>query len=209
MDQSGKAIPVLKRARLVGPRVVLTGQTSADAVDCFPLVFERPAIMDMLAWNGPEDLSSLKTFFAEWRQGGGTHGHDYFFVIRLEDGRACGHCGLRFGAWERASGAPRIGDIGYWMGEAFWGQGLMTEAVRLLVWLAFEQLDADGVSGRCLEHNIGSRRVLEKAGLNHDPDFVPGVSAHGADACERGYRLLRAERIASVAPIEHELVFED
>lgn len=203
--------PVLRSAHLEGPRVRLAGQTAADADDCFPLVYEVDAILDMLVWDGPEDLPSMRAFFADWRVGGGEVGHDYFFVVRLADGRVCGHCGLRFSGWTRGSGAPRLGNIGYWMGTAYWGQGLMTEAVELLVWLALEVLAADGVEASCMERNAGSARVLEKAGLVRDHAFVPGSpSAHGHDACERRYELLRADYAPRAGvPVAHALELED
>ena len=201
---------MLLRARMDGPRVRLAGQTAADADDCFPLVYGVEEILDMLVWTGPEDLPSMRSFFADWRVGGGDVGYDYFFVVRLADGRACGHCGLRFSGWNRGSDAPRLGDIGYWMGTEFWGQGLMTEAVELLVWLAFEVLGADGVEASCVERNAGSARVLEKAGLVRDHAFVPGTpSAHGHEVCERRYELLRASYSDGAgAPVAHALELE-
>jgi [ribosomal protein S5]-alanine N-acetyltransferase len=182
--------PELRWARLTGPRVQLTSHTRDDAVDLFPLVYKQAPVLDMLIWDGPEDLESLATFLSTWRSGGGAQGLDYFFTIRLLDGTAVGHCGVRFSEWERASGLPRVGDIGYWMGTAFWGQGLMTEAARLLVALAFEELAADGVSARCLQRNIGSQRVLEKSGLVRDRTYQPDKLEHGA--CELRYTLERA-----------------
>lgn len=206
--------PVLSRARIVGPRLELAGQTSADAAELFPLVHGRAPILDKLAWNGPAELAELEALFANWRPGGGAHGWDYFFVLRLvhEGRRACGHCGIRFSGWQRGSGLPRIGDIGYWMGEADWGRGLMTEAVQLLVWLAFERLAADGVCGRTIEANGASQRVLEKAGLTRDRAYVPPAeSAHGEHVCERRYVLERAAFVPGsldALVVEAELAFE-
>lgn len=181
--------PVLRWARLTGPRVVLTSHAREDAAALFPLIYKQTAVLDMLIWNGPEDLEDLATFLSTWRSGGGAKGWDYFFTIRLLDGTAVGHCGVRFSGWERASGLPRVGDLGYWMGAAYWGQGLMTEAARLLVALAFDELAADGVSARCLARNLGSQRVLEKSGLQRDVMYQPDTLEHGA--CELRYTLER------------------
>ena len=54
-------------------------------------------------------------------------------------------------------------EIGYWIAEPFWGKGIATEAVRLLV----EKIKTDfpeivRVSAEIFEHNRASMRVLEK-----------------------------------------------
>ena len=56
-------------------------------------------------------------------------------------------------------------EIGYWLGHAYWGRGIMSEAVRaysdhLLLDRAFLRLEAP-----VFETNPASARVLEKAGF--------------------------------------------
>jgi RimJ/RimL family protein N-acetyltransferase len=54
---------------------------------------------------------------------------------------------------------------GYWLGETFWGRGVVTEAVRLVTAYAFEQLGARRVQAWVFDWNPASRRVLEKNGF--------------------------------------------
>jgi ribosomal-protein-alanine N-acetyltransferase len=54
------------------------------------------------------------------------------------------------------------------MGEQFAGKGLMTEAVRLVVAHAFDQLLLHRVHAAFLPHNMASRRVLEKNGFREE-----------------------------------------
>lgn len=58
----------------------------------------------------------------------------------------------------------RSAEIGYWLGEPYWGQGIMTEAVREVTRFAFEELDLIRVFAQIFETNLASCRVLEKAG---------------------------------------------
>ena len=56
-------------------------------------------------------------------------------------------------------------EIGYWLGERFWGRGIGTEAVELLTRYAFEDLNFLRLFALPFADNAGSIRVLEKAGF--------------------------------------------
>jgi [ribosomal protein S5]-alanine N-acetyltransferase len=56
-------------------------------------------------------------------------------------------------------------EIGYWLGERFWGRGVGTEVVELLTRHAFEDLNFLRLFALPFADNAGSIRVLEKAGF--------------------------------------------
>lgn len=64
--------------------------------------------------------------------------------------------------------AAQFGTLGYWMGEAFAGRGLMTEAVGVMLPFFFETLVLHRIQAACMPHNIASRRVLEKNGFREE-----------------------------------------
>lgn len=73
----------------------------------------------------------------------------------LWNGRVVGNVG----AWTDAETQERL--ICYWIGREFWGQGIATAAVRLLMQIEpYRPLTA-----RVVKHNLGSIRVLEKVGF--------------------------------------------
>jgi RimJ/RimL family protein N-acetyltransferase len=57
-------------------------------------------------------------------------------------------------------------ELGYWIGEPFWGNGIATKAVELILKYGFETLNLNRIYAGVFEHNIASMRVLEKC------DFV-------------------------------------
>lgn len=59
-------------------------------------------------------------------------------------------------------------ELGYWLGEPFWNQGIMTEAVRAMVNYAFENFKLIRIYARVFEFNVASMRVLEKAGFQKE-----------------------------------------
>jgi ribosomal-protein-alanine N-acetyltransferase len=58
--------------------------------------------------------------------------------------------------------------LGYWMGQPFAGQGLMTEAVGVVLPFIFEDLDLHRAHAAFLPHNTASRRVLERNGFREE-----------------------------------------
>lgn len=58
--------------------------------------------------------------------------------------------------------------LGYYLDQAQNGHGYTTEAVRLVVEYAFQVLGLHRVEAGVMPHNIGSRKVLEKAGFEKE-----------------------------------------
>jgi RimJ/RimL family protein N-acetyltransferase len=55
-------------------------------------------------------------------------------------------------------------EIGYWLGEAYWGKGIATEALILMTAHVFESMNMLRLFALPFADNGGSLRVLEKAG---------------------------------------------
>jgi RimJ/RimL family protein N-acetyltransferase len=90
-------------------------------------------------------------------------------------------------------------ELGYRLRRECWGRGYGTEGARALVTKAFTDLGARRVYAHTMAVNLGSRRVMEKAGLRFVRTFhaefddpIPG-SEHG----EVEYALTREEWLAS------------
>jgi ribosomal-protein-alanine N-acetyltransferase len=58
--------------------------------------------------------------------------------------------------------------IGYWIGEEYWGRGIMTEAVKLITTYAFINFDVTRIQASIFGNNPKSMRVLEKAGFKKE-----------------------------------------
>jgi [ribosomal protein S5]-alanine N-acetyltransferase len=81
------------------------------------------------------------------------------FAIEV-DGEAAGGIGL----FLQEDVARYSAELGYWLGEAHWGRGIMTAAVREFTEHAFRTFDLCRIYAIVFEWNPASRRVLEKAG---------------------------------------------
>jgi len=59
----------------------------------------------------------------------------------------------------------KMAELGYWLGEPFWGQGIMSEAVAAFTRRAFEMFDLQRIYAEPFSTNPASARILEKAGF--------------------------------------------
>lgn len=62
-------------------------------------------------------------------------------------------------------------EIGYWIGEPFWGKSIMTEVVKQIIPIGFERFDVTRIYAKCFGGNIGSQKVLENAGFKLEARF--------------------------------------
>src|SRR3954447_5572166 len=55
--------------------------------------------------------------------------------------------------------------LGYWVGREYWGRGVATQVLALLV----DEVSIRPLYAHVAVHNVGSIRVLDKCGFRHDP----------------------------------------
>ncbi len=70
-------------------------------------------------------------------------------------------------------------EIGYWIGEEYWGKGIVARAVRELVDYAFATFEIDRIIARIYGNNPASRRVAEKAGFKQEAFFEKTIVKYG------------------------------
>lgn len=59
-------------------------------------------------------------------------------------------------------------ELGYYVAEEYWGQGIMTDAVNQICEYVFENSDIIRIYAEPFAYNIASCRVLEKAGFQYE-----------------------------------------
>ncbi len=87
-----------------------------------------------------------------------------FFMYERGHGRLVG--GITLGNIRH--GVSKSAQIGYWIGQPYAGQGLMTDAVKTLSRFAFGELTLHRIEAACIPENSRSIRVLEKAGFRRE-----------------------------------------
>jgi ribosomal-protein-alanine N-acetyltransferase len=87
-----------------------------------------------------------------------------FFLFRKEDNALIG--GLALANVRR--GVAQAGSVGYWIGEAYARNGLMTAGVNALIPFAFGALRLHRLEAACIPSNAASVKLLEKTGFRRE-----------------------------------------
>ncbi len=118
-----------------------------------------PEATRYLAWRYYTEVEPLEDFLRgairTWETGAGGH-YAWMLCLRGTD-VPIGSIGVGFDM----HGAV----VGYVLGRAHWGQGLMTEALRYVAAWALAQPALFRIWAFCDVENLASARVMEKAGL--------------------------------------------
>ncbi len=92
-------------------------------------------------------------------------------------------------------GTTHTGEIGYWLASPFWGQGIMTDAVKAYVRYAWDELQLLRLTAHVLEFNVGSARVLEKNGFKMEGRLRKHFRKDGELLDARFYGLLKDDAV--------------
>ena len=85
----------------------------------------------------------------------------------------------------------RSAEIGYWLGEPFWGRGIATKALGALTEYAFTHIDLVRIYATIFEWNPASARVLEKAGYSYEGRLRKSVTKDGKTIDQLLYAIVR------------------
>ncbi|NDE90106.1 MAG: N-acetyltransferase [Alphaproteobacteria bacterium] len=124
----------------------------------------------LVSWEPlwPKDAVSQSFYMRQWRRFARrwVQDREYAFLIFRRDGE--GREGGLLGGitiTDIRRGVYQSGTFGYWMGAPFAGQGLMREAISLLLPFAFEQLKLQRMEATTLPENERSIRLLRSLGF--------------------------------------------
>jgi ribosomal-protein-alanine N-acetyltransferase len=85
----------------------------------------------------------------------------------------------------------RSAEIGYWLGEEFWGRGITTDALIAVTDHAFANYDLCRLYAHVFEWNGASARVLEKAGYAFEGRLRKSVTKDGQTIDQLMYAAVR------------------
>jgi [ribosomal protein S5]-alanine N-acetyltransferase len=111
------------------------------------------------------------------------------FGILKDDTELCGVIGL-----VPQKDIYRIAaELGYWIGEKYWGKGIATEAVGIITQYGFDKLNLERIYAGVFDFNKPSKRVLEKNGFKQEGIFRRAVIKNDIIHDEYLFAKLRSE----------------
>lgn len=85
----------------------------------------------------------------------------------------------------------RSANVGYWLGEPYWGRGIATGALRAFTEYAFGEFDLVRIDANVYEWNPASARVLEKAGYEYEGRLRKSITKDGQTIDQWLYAIVR------------------
>jgi RimJ/RimL family protein N-acetyltransferase len=82
------------------------------------------------------------------------------FAIEV-NGEAVGSIGI----FPQADIHEKNAEMGYWLAEEYWGQGIMTKAIQEIVEYGFQTFDIVRIFARPFSTNLKSQRKIKKTGF--------------------------------------------
>ena len=123
------------------------------------------------------------------------------------DGRVIGS----IGAFRQGNIHRQTAELGYYLAEAYWGRGIMTDAIRQLCAEIFENTDILRIYAEPFSYNAGSRRALEKAGFTCEGTMRSNAVKNGKVVDMTLYSLTRSPEpypVRRLAPEEYPAALE-
>jgi RimJ/RimL family protein N-acetyltransferase len=159
-------------------RLRLRPHVMADAAAIFATYAQDPEVARYVTWRPHQSVRTVREFLQS-RALARRAGTAFSWAVTLRDG------GRIVGNIEARPSDHRV-ELGYVLARAYWGRGLMAEAVRALTDWALAQPEVHRVWAVCDVENGASARVLEKAGMAREGllrrwSLHPGVSATPRD----------------------------
>ncbi|MFM0817754.1 GNAT family N-acetyltransferase [Streptococcus suis] len=140
-------------------RLLLRPWSETDATDLF-VQASHPEVGPAAGWpvhqSVEESREIIKTVLSR---------PETYALVLKETGQVIGSIGLMLGKQGGLDLPDSEAELGYWLGQGFWGQRLVPEAGQVLLDYGFNQLDLDKIWCRSFAGNTKSLRVQEKLGF--------------------------------------------
>lgn len=163
-----------------------------DDIAAFHELFTNDAVMLLMPEIKSSSLDESKKYLYEAIvESHYENRRKFFFAITLKDsGAYIGEIGFST-LIDCAEG--RVVNLGYFIFPEYWGQGLVTEAVRATMAYGFRSADVIKIESGCLKANGGSIRVMEKVGMTKEAEFIKHMYYNGELHDRLDYRMLKEE----------------
>lgn len=144
-------------------RLILRRFTLADTAPAFENWMSDEKVTPFLTWQPYTKLSTARGTLARWIS---AYDNDEFYLWAItlkDDALPIGSIDARI--IDEKAGYMRIG---YCLGSKWWGQGIMTEALRAVIKFLFDEVRASRIEARHAPANPASGEVMKKCGMRYE-----------------------------------------
>ncbi len=149
--------------RLETNRLILRRFTVADAEDMYRNWASDPEVTRFLTWPCHASAEATAALLGSWVEKY-RDGDCFNWAIELKETRSViGNISV-----VRLDETVNAAETGYCLGRAYWGRGIMPEALRAIMAYLFDEADISRISACHDANNPKSGRVMQKAGMKYE-----------------------------------------
>ena len=175
--------------RIETHRLILRPFRIEDAEDMFTNWASDPEVTRFLTWPTHTGADVSRAVLNSWISRYGDGGFFNWAIEWKENGSVIGNISV-----VKFIEETETADIGYCMGRAYWGRGIMPEALRAVTDFLFDTVGVNRVTACHDANNPKSGRVMQKAGLKFE-GIMRGAGKNNQGICDEvRYGLLRGDR---------------
>ena len=173
--------------------LILRPVRRSDAASMIPLInnFEVSKWLSRVAFPYGE-VEAEEFFAAVLDTDKPDHARPQAIELREEPGRIIGCIGAEPHSFENGT-LSDAAEFGYWLGEPFWGRGIVSEAAAAMVDLGFKEGGYQQMTSGYLGGNEKSARILEKCGFVDCGPKTIFCAARGEEVPGRHLELTRKQ----------------
>lgn len=146
------------------PRLILRPFEMKDARAMYDNWASDPEVTKYLTWPVHSSVEITRMVLRDWVDGyESPTRYNWAIVLKSGDGNPIGNISAVH-LDEKTSAV----EIGYCMGQPWWGVGIMTEALKAVTGFFVEQVRVNRVGARHDANNPASGRVMAKAGMTFE-----------------------------------------
>ena len=175
MNQLGSRVLTTQRLRL-------RPFCATDAEQAFSGWMSDPGVTKYLSWERHESIFFTRQLLAAWAQEAKLLTTYRWAIVWRETGVVIGDISVPI-----ADMRSQWAEVGYCLSRAYWGKGIMTEALSAVIDFLIGKVGFLRIEAKHATENIASGRVMEKCGMR--PEGV----------LRKGYRLLSPGELVDIA----------
>jgi len=175
--------------RIETHRLILRPFTVEDAQDMYDNWASDPEVTKFLTWPTHTGVEVSRRVLADWI---GRYGDGCFFNWAIEwkeTGQVIGNIAV-----VKLDEGKEAADMGYCLSRAFWGRGIMPEALRAVMDFLFDTVGLNRVAACHDVKNPKSGRVMAKAGMKQE-GVLRGGGKNNLGICDEVWcAMIRSDR---------------
>jgi RimJ/RimL family protein N-acetyltransferase len=139
--------------------ITLSEITPKDIDSFVEFLNEKEIYINTLTIPFPYTKENSEWFVSFVKKNKKEHGRIINWAIRNKEEKLIGVVGFDNGIDGHKA------EIGYWLAKPYWKKGIMSEAVKKICEIGFNEFGLSRITANVFEQNIGSARVVEKCGF--------------------------------------------